>query len=134
MLLRDDDDMPSSSSAEFLTRADHGKSEQRERNAASKGDLLALQRAMLRGQVKPDASAVQVAKQQKDEAAKEGEDRIKTDAENAKPPATKTLQQRIDEKLEEADESDTADTLIDKAKQQQEVKKQASQEYQQDMG
>lgn len=134
MLSHDDDDMPSSSSAEFLTRADHGKKEQRERNAASKGDLLALQRAMLRGQVKPDASAVQVAKQQKDEATKEGEDRLKADAENAKPPATKTLQQRIDEELEEADESDTADTLIDKAKQQQEVKKQAGQEYQQDMG
>jgi hypothetical protein len=135
MLFRDDeDDFPSQSSAEFLTRADHGKKEQRERNAAQKGDLLALQRAMLRGQVKPDASARQATAQEKGDHTQEENVRHSADEDQVSVQGTKTLQQEADEQLQEADESDTAHTLIDKAKQHQDAKRQSEEEYQQDAG
>lgn len=130
MLYQDDDETPSRSSAEYLTRADHGKQEQRERKAAQKGDLLALKRAMLRTQVDPNASPQKIVSDDR----KRDEETEKKEEPNTVPLiATKTNVQLVEQGIQRSTESDTAETLIDKAKIQEDAKQQEGEEYQQNM-
>jgi hypothetical protein len=135
MLFKDDDDVPSQSSAEYVTRADHGASEQHEKSAAHKGDLLALKRAMLRSQVDPKAGAQKAVKAEKDAESRDAQKVLQQDEAQgaAQPIGTKTSMEEADQQVQDAQESDTQDTLLDKAKQQKEVKQQAGEEYQQNM-
>jgi hypothetical protein len=137
MLFKDDDELPSLSSAEYLTKSDHGKAEQREKQARQKGDLLSLKRSMLKSQVDPKGAAKGVDARKADEK-KEEDDKAAAEAANqaegaASPMTTKTLKQQEAAQFQDAQKQDSTQSLLDKDKQQQEVKKQAGEEYQQNM-
>ncbi len=129
----DDDELPPTSSAEYLTHADHGKADLQQRKAQGKGLLLGLKRALLRQQVQPVKTPNQVMRQEEKSEQKDREVDAKND--DAKPglSATKTLDERAKEQVQGAHDTQTADALRTEKKRQEEAQRQSGQEYQQNM-
>ena len=129
---RDDDrDEAGETSTNYFKSADQRKQENKEDNARGQGKLLDLRRAVLRTQVKP-------IKQEKGEEPTPTKKEVQAREEAEKkegtlPMTTKTRLQEQKAAIQTAqDKPDTAST-IRKQEEQEEVKKQSSQEYQQNM-
>jgi hypothetical protein len=133
LLSDDDDDLPSRSSAEYVTRADHGKKDQREKNAAHKGHLLSLKREMLRNQM-DGKKADQAVSQQRQPDADAQKSMQAPEASIAGSANTMTNDEQAKKQLHDAKKKEDAQTLQHKDRLQNAAKQQSSQEYQQDMG
>lgn len=105
------------------------KEVRRKRAAESKGNLLKLQRDVLRGKVG------------KDKAPKKDENPSATlragDEKDAKPPetfGTKTHAQEEQKQVQKADEKQTDEQMMERQQRQEEAKRQAGEEYQANAG
>lgn len=112
-MYRDDDDLedPIRSHADALTRADHGKKEQRERKAEQKGQLQKLKLQTLR-------QRVEGGKPEDEKNAKKEEKKIETFG-------TKTRRGEERASIDTVQSKPDPDQLIDKAKQEEAEQKQA---------
>lgn len=134
MTLRDDEeDLSGYARAQDVYKSDKGRADQLERKAREKGQLLNLQRQVLRGQVtgdklaklepKPSAGDDAVAQAQLDAEAKKHETF-----------GTKTLKQQEDARTQGAMQQATTDAIIEENARKEDAQRQAAQEYQQDAG
>lgn len=133
MIFKDDDDELPTGSAEYLTRADHGKADLQQRKAEGKGLLLGLKRALLRQQVQPVKTPNQVMRQEEKSEEKDRDVAMKNDGTKPGPNATKTLDERAKEQVQGAHDTQNADALRTEEKRKEEAQKQSGQEYQQNM-
>ncbi len=131
MSFDEDDELPSRSSAEFLSRADHGKKEHLEKKAAAKGQLLQLQRAALKGQV----SAKSLNKEE-DRDEKEANQAAQVQEEEGKAATfgPKSNADEAKEQVQTAQEKQSSDKLVQDAKRAAAAQNAAGEEYQQDLG
>lgn len=134
MFRDDDDELPDPSSAEYLTRADHGKAEAQGRKAERKGLLLTLKRALLRQQVDGKKTPNQAMR---DEASADArEEKAATDEQETpevQPIGTQSTQDEAKADVQDASKKDDAESLLKKEKSRQDAKSQTGEEYQQNM-
>ena len=127
MSFLDDDELPDPSNPEYHTRADHGKKDRLERKAAHKGKLSSFKRALLRHQTDPQKAADMAKKEEYEQKPQQRDD------DQPLMMGTKTQKQLEKQQVQDAQTDDTAETLLQKDEQQQAVKDESDEEYQQNM-
>ena len=115
----DDDEQYSPSQPEYFQHADHGKQEVRERKAKEKGQLLKLQRQVLRGQVKNEKQKTEDA--QEEEQAMQNAQEEQQQQKKQQTFHTETLMEKEEKRTEKAEAHPDAGEVVERNKLEPEV-------------
>ncbi len=119
MFTKDEDEEYSPSHPLYFQHADHGKAELREAKAREKGELLKLQRQVLRGEV-TNKKSVKQADAQDEKEAKAAEDAKKTEKANQSF-HTETLKEKEEKKTEKTSALPDAADVAKRAQSEPEI-------------